>query len=541
MFMKIFTSFNLKIFTLLIAAGMLAGCLCNSGKNRMPDVLLLTTDTDFPELDSQVTENSLRLSKVYTTSPSTLPAAASLVTGLIPPEHGLRVDGVGALLPGTTTIAGDLKGLDFNYRTGAFLASPALASAHGLTNEFVEYKTQLDFSSKDRKTATSLSAVVDAALKFASEGKKKKQPSFIWVHLPSFSHSGTNVIEHVKRLTAYFDDTTSIKVIVPLSGYVTNAPFRGMSLEDEHVSLSVIMDGLELSGTVDTPLSIIDLKSIILAAAAGESPKVEEPESIYSESIMPWYVFRLPPLQRQRGRVGTLPPAGLGKVEPQVLARQSEMLLLNRFGHVGEGLIPPYGEDTVEELSDFGSDLIEEARAALMADTSEKKAALGELIKKHPETPIFRSWLGDVLLSEKNYMEACNEYAKASEFGYNMIGAYRKQARCHAAIGNITAAIDKAESAFLLNPSDPVLRYELAQLLLGTGTALMVRKDMKTADECLSRAHWLEPRNADIMVQLAQLRLATAQTNSALTLLDGALKIRPGHPVAKSLKKGIKR
>ena len=138
-------------------------------------------------------------------------------------------------------------------------------------------------------------------------------------------------------------------------------------------------------------------------------------------------------------------------------------------------------------------------------------------------------------------MGACNEYAKVSEYGYNMVGAYRKQSRCHAMIGNIPVAIDTAENAFLLNPYDPVLRRELAQLLLSTGSALMAKKEMKSADECLTRANWLEPKNADAMIQLALLRMATGQTNNAAVLIDEALKVRPGHPVAEKLKRDIGR
>ena len=37
--------------------------------------------------------------------PEVLPAAATALTGLLPPQHGLRVDGVGALDPAVPTLA----------------------------------------------------------------------------------------------------------------------------------------------------------------------------------------------------------------------------------------------------------------------------------------------------------------------------------------------------------------------------------------------------------------------------------------------------
>jgi Tfp pilus assembly protein PilF len=65
-----------------------------------------------------------------------LPSHASILTGLHPPEHGLRVPGVGAL-PNVATLATALKAA--GYRTGAFVANHELSRDRGLGEGFERY------------------------------------------------------------------------------------------------------------------------------------------------------------------------------------------------------------------------------------------------------------------------------------------------------------------------------------------------------------------------------------------------------------------
>lgn len=527
---------------LLTAA--VAGCARERQKGEHPDLLLVTVDGNLPMDQTYVT--GLSFVKAYTTSPSTLPAAASVLTGLIPPEHGLRVDGVGSLVSGAKNIAEELAGIHSDYRSAAFLASGALGPAHGLTNGFATYRQMIDLRRSSSGLVAAPSNVVDSALGFVGEARKAGKPVFLWVHVSPFTdgrpESASEAVVQIERLFDSFDAEGSVKALVPLWGMETNAPFRGMSVGDDATRVSVALWGLGHAGVVEEIFSVADVKGVLLDAAAGKPQEVGGSQSVYSESVMPWYIFRLAVLQVERGEVETLPPLGLGEVVPEVMANQMEMLVMQAGGHLGEGLIPPYKGAPVGEIGAEGVKLIAKAAEARSMEPREARAeAVSELVKLYPEIPIFRSWLGDILWDSKDYMGACNEYAKVSEYGYNMVGAYRKQSRCHAMIGNIPVAIDTAENAFLLNPYDLVLRRELAQLLLSTGSALMAKKEMKSADECLTRANWLEPKNADAMIQLALLRMATGQTNNAAVLIDEALKVRPGHPVAEKLKRDIGR
>ncbi len=124
-----------------------AGC---SGKNEHPNLLLITMDTTradrigcygcshavTPALDG-LARLGVVFDRAYTCVPITLPAHASIMTGLYPPEHGLRTNGKNALGRDIPTLAEIL--LRENYLNGAFIAASVLAPVYGLNRGFDVY------------------------------------------------------------------------------------------------------------------------------------------------------------------------------------------------------------------------------------------------------------------------------------------------------------------------------------------------------------------------------------------------------------------
>ena len=53
--------------------------------------------------------SGVRFERAYTPAPITLPAHTSILTGLVPPAHGVRGNGAFALGPGTPTLAEALR------------------------------------------------------------------------------------------------------------------------------------------------------------------------------------------------------------------------------------------------------------------------------------------------------------------------------------------------------------------------------------------------------------------------------------------------
>jgi hypothetical protein len=70
----------------------------------------------------------------------TLPAHASILTGLEPPSHGIR-NNTAFKLGGTPTLATMLKGA--GYRTGAFVGALVLSARFGLNRDFDVYDDRI--------------------------------------------------------------------------------------------------------------------------------------------------------------------------------------------------------------------------------------------------------------------------------------------------------------------------------------------------------------------------------------------------------------
>jgi arylsulfatase A-like enzyme len=193
------------------AACLLPACR-PAGRGQRPNVLLLTLDTTradrlgcyghtnavTPNLDRLAREGAQLLS-LSTVAPITLPAHASLFTGLYPPEHGLRVNGQGRLPSDVPTLAESFKAA--GYETAAFVAFTVLASDYGLDKGFGAYRVpsakSVDACGADTRTPfepdtddtpyVRANRMADQALTWLTlQGQRKRgaraKPWFAWVH-----------------------------------------------------------------------------------------------------------------------------------------------------------------------------------------------------------------------------------------------------------------------------------------------------------------------------------------------------------------------
>ncbi len=178
---------------LVLVIGLLAGMIW-IGSTRSPrwNVLLITLDTTRADhlgcygLATAATPNLDRLAatgvlfeRAYTVAPITLPAHATLHTGLLPPEHGLRINGVSRLPDGIPTLAELLR--EQGYRTGAFVSSLVLDARFGLSRGFHVYDDR--FNDGPRGPAAERPA--DESISLASTWLRanSKEPFFCWIHL----------------------------------------------------------------------------------------------------------------------------------------------------------------------------------------------------------------------------------------------------------------------------------------------------------------------------------------------------------------------
>jgi arylsulfatase A-like enzyme/Tfp pilus assembly protein PilF len=161
-----------------------------------PNVLLITLDTTRAdhlgsygdaEARTPVTDALARdgvlFTQAATAAPLTLPAHSSIMTGLYPTYHGVRLNGTTALGQQQTTMAEMFARA--GYKTGAFVGAFVLDGRWGLTQGFDTYDDQFDLKKFKHLDLAAVqrpaNEVVDAALRWLNNSKDA--PFFAWVHL----------------------------------------------------------------------------------------------------------------------------------------------------------------------------------------------------------------------------------------------------------------------------------------------------------------------------------------------------------------------
>ncbi|MGH9142636.1 MAG: sulfatase-like hydrolase/transferase, partial [Vicinamibacterales bacterium] len=180
---------------------MMVACGGRSVATPRPNVLLITIDTFradrvgiglTPAID-RLAASGLRFTAARSAVPLTLPSHTTIHTGLLPPAHGVRENGVDALAATHQTIATLMKGA--GYDTAAFVGAFVLDHRFGLAQGFDVYDDQIprDPNATDRLEAERpASAVVDRALAWLETHPAlpagpalpaPPAPFFLWIHL----------------------------------------------------------------------------------------------------------------------------------------------------------------------------------------------------------------------------------------------------------------------------------------------------------------------------------------------------------------------
>ncbi len=160
-----------------------------------PNVILITLDTTradhlgaygyqqgLTEIFDEFAEQGVTFERAYAPAPLTLVSHTTMLTGLYPPEHGLRLNGAGRLSDEIPLLPDLLR--RHGYDTGAFVAAFVLDSKFGLERGFDVYDddlsgTRIAGHSTDRRRDGQ--SVVDSALAWLKQ--RTARPFFCWIHL----------------------------------------------------------------------------------------------------------------------------------------------------------------------------------------------------------------------------------------------------------------------------------------------------------------------------------------------------------------------
>ena len=172
----------------------IAGLWARRGVKK-PNVILITMDTPradhlpcygytnvrTPNLDA-LAGRGVVFEQAATATPLTLPSHCTIMTGMYPTYHGVRVNGNTALNDEQTTLAEVLAAQ--GYQTGAFIAAFVLDGRWGLKQGFQHYDDQFDLKKYKHLDLGEVqrpgNEIMDAALTWLEE--KKAGPFFAWIH-----------------------------------------------------------------------------------------------------------------------------------------------------------------------------------------------------------------------------------------------------------------------------------------------------------------------------------------------------------------------
>ncbi len=170
-----------------------AAIVCWQWPTRRPNILLVTFDTTRADrlgaygyqhgltaAFDEFAQRGVIFEQAYAPAPITLPSHATMLTGLYPPEHGLRVNGSGKLSRSLPVLPEILQ--QHGYDTAAFVAAPVLDSQYGLDRGFETYDDDFSRSAGMRgEPRRDGKDVVNSALRWLQQRTNK--PFFCWVHL----------------------------------------------------------------------------------------------------------------------------------------------------------------------------------------------------------------------------------------------------------------------------------------------------------------------------------------------------------------------
>lgn len=298
-------------------------------------LLLVTIDTlradrlnatHMPALD-RLASQGRRFTHARTTAPLTLPAHASMLTGLLPPGHGARENGMpasGASVAPALAAAG--------YRTGAFVSAFVLDRQFGLAEGFETYDDRI---ARDPEAALRLEAerpgaqTVEAALAWLSSIDPARSRFFLWVHLfephaPYAPPDGCGAAREAHGdagAAAYDRDVACADVLAArLIERVTAAAggdvawivagdhgealgehgerTHGMLVYDATLRVPLVLGGDGVAaGTIAAPVSIADIAPTLLGWAGLDAPEamqgtdlrggLPDDRDVYSETVYP--------------------------------------------------------------------------------------------------------------------------------------------------------------------------------------------------------------------------------------------------------------
>ncbi len=520
------------------------------------NLLLVTLDTvradhvgaygyaraETPALDRLAGEG-VRFAQASAPVPLTAPSHASILSGLLPPDHGLRANGVGRFPGGPPTLATRLGAA--GYRTGAFIGAFVLDHRFGLDRGFDRYDDDIP-----RDAVAGLDArrpgrvVVDRALAWLAEDASK--PFFAWVHLYDAHAPYTPPEPFATRFASAPYDGGIAEADIQVGRLLAELERRGLAARTVVAVAGDHGEELGEHGELTHGLLVYEpgLRVPLIVRAPGVLPRgwvVRTPVSLADVGPTLAGLLELPlaAASERGGNRRDLSRPLRRHQEPEPADLYAESYYGTSFGWSPVTCIRrgdlKYIEAPRPELYDLAADPGERANlvAARSRDARELKAALAAMSAAGtaPEAA------HDAPDAETRARLRSLGYLAGAAFGPAEGGArkdpkdavvlFRAFEEAHAAFmsGRTDDARRRYEELVSADPANPVFIGQLAELCRHTG-------DPARAVELYRRAVAIAPADRDARYNLAVTLQEAGRGEEAFEALSAAIKLDPARPEA---------
>jgi choline-sulfatase len=509
-----------------------------------PSVLLVTIDTlradrlgaygdaqaRTPHLDALAREG-LVFERAYAPAPLTLPSHATMLTGLLPPAHGVRGNGSFVLGPEPPTLAEAMRAR--GLATAAFVGAFPLAARFGLGRGFQHYDDRMEkapgvhYEFAERRAPDVVAAA--RAWLAANPG-----PCFVWVHLfdphapydPPPAHRGPDPYRgEIASADAALGELLSAWQARPAAAYVAVTSDHGEAFgehgEQSHslfvydVTLHVplLLRGPDVPARREPgAVGLDDLAATLLARVPGGGPTLPGrdlmgsagPRALYAETLAPRLEFGWSDLRAWRDGRHKLVRAprpelydvqvdpgetrDLAASDPGRVARMAAALeeALARMGERTSGRAPdPEAAERLRALgyaqgpggAGSGADPKDRVDVALsiaqaagpFPDAATAARAYEAIARRDPDNPLVNFRLADALLRAGQPARALPYFDKVASGGPRTADPLLGLATAYASLHRLDDARRALRRALEIDPSSGQAHYNLGEIARAEG------------------------------------------------------------------------
>ena len=524
----------------------------------------------------KLADRGILFERAISVAPITLVAHTSILSGLYPPSHGVRNNGIHYVSEEVTTLAETLS--SEGYRTGAFVSAAVLEKRYGLDRGFEIYDDDLS-SGRNRHERMvpdrPAEATIDSALSWV-ETLDPDDEFFLWIHLydphASYSPPAPFRDDYRERLydgeIAYMDDqigrllrhpslTAREDTIISVLG--DHGESLGEHGEQTHALLAYdstlrVPWILRIPGgpggvrvkrdvsQVDFAPTLLDLLGLSIDSEVVEGrsllPVLENPRQsteaplLYSETYLPYYTYGWAKVQALRRGTWKY----LGGPNPELYDLRRDPRELSNQAELNPGVAHDFARDLEELFEDLGDS---EALLTLDSEAAEKLRSLGYLsVGSGPMTGLSEDQRRDpkemidihvglerarVLQRDHLHEQAAELLRQALRRDPSNMAILIDLSQSLQELGEIEEAIEVAEKALELDPGYSRLHLLLSGLELARG-------NRSKALELVEVALGIDPRSLDAGMHKVQLLRGGAQFEELEALLSQLLEQHGDHP-----------